>query len=292
MMKNRLVYLSLALATLTLILILVLITRWRSQAAFGVAEIVVTFAIGILGNVLATGWFIWMFQKDDAREMEDLSTTTKNINRICEFLYKRGIWVAKKRDQLDNGFYEKHYEAATKVDILGIANKGFMRNFYPGYPKEEFSLKHVKKQPLFKKLQSTPHFEVTVLYLDPESEYAKSRNNERENSETIQDLMDIGEALKKIRTAAKELPLSGRLEFMMFKENPHYSIFLAQQDDDESSVMVVGLLPKNMSGDDCPSVVIHQNPDHKRLFTSYQHHLQEIKRASTTVLRWDKNGIT
>lgn len=201
--------------------------------------------------------------------------------------------MVKKREELDNAFYEKHYEAATKVNILGIANKGFMRNFYPGYPTAKFNLEHLEKQLLFKKLKNTPHFEVSVLFLNQASTYAKSRNKERENSQTITDLDAIDKALEKIRSVANELPaLRGRLEFMTFKENPHYSIFLAEGDEDnESSVMVVGLLPKNMSGDDCPSVIIHQNSDHKRLFTSYQHHLQEIKRISTTVLVWDKNGI-
>lgn len=82
MTKNRLVYLSIALAILTCILIVLLLKQWQTQSAFGFAEIVLTFAIGIMGNVLAAGWFIWMFQKDDVRKMEELLATTKNINRI------------------------------------------------------------------------------------------------------------------------------------------------------------------------------------------------------------------
>jgi hypothetical protein len=317
MTKKRLLYLSVGLGALVLILLLVLILRWESRAAFSFVEILVTFTIGLLGNVLAAGWFIWLFQKDDLYRMDHLMTTTDKINdtsdkikdtthrindttdRIkdtCQFLYQRGIWVANKRVQLNNSFYEQHYQSSTKVDILGIANKGFMRSFYSGYVNKDFDLDKALIQPLFVELQKTPGFLVTVLFLDPDSAYAKERNKEYGNKRTIQDLEEIRNALTKIgnayRSESENWRLKGRIEFMMFKENPNYSLFQARSaDDSEKSVMVVGLLPKNMSGDDCPSVIMHQNADHRSLFASYAHHLEELKRSSETVLSWDAHGV-
>ena len=194
-----LIYITLITLTLIVIgLIGFLINRLKvDDAVLGLVEVLVTIAIGLLSNVVAAGWFILLFQRHDASRMEFLATTVKNIDTTCQILYKRGIWVANKRADLNNAFYEKHYNTAHKVYILGIANKGFMRNFFPKYVENDFTLDTVKEQPLFKRLKSTPGFWVTVLFLDPDSPYARTRNLERDNSRTIQDLREIVSAWRK-----------------------------------------------------------------------------------------------
>jgi hypothetical protein len=292
--RNRLIWISIGLAVLVLLLSWFLIARLQERAVFGVLEVLVTFAIGLLGNVLATGWFVSMFQRDDRLLLAE-------IHHTCQVLYQRGIWVAK-RALLENDFYEKHYSNAMKVDVLGIANKGFMRNFYPEYLDHDFKLnKATLAKPLFKRLKTTSGFLVTVLFLDPNSQYAKDRNGEPGNERTIEDLIEIVKALEKIRSAyeneesdkRKIWKLKGSLEFKMFDKHPQTSIFQARRDDfTEKSIMVVGLLPKNMSGDQCPSVIIPRDRENEQLFDSYAYHLEEIKKTSKTFLCWDDRGLT
>src|ERR1041384_758285 len=298
--RQLLILVCLVVAVALLLLISFLINRWNRQAVFGLLELLVTFAIGLLGNVLAAGLFILMFERNDV--LEDLRKKIDNVDFTCQFLYQRGIWVATKRVLLENSFYETHYRNAVTIDILGIANKGFMENLYPQYVDHEFELNDsLFNKPLFKRLQATPGFSVTVLFLDPSSKYARDRNREQDNGQTIEDLEKIASALNKIRKAHDNenlenkdaWKLKGSLEFKMFRENPHTSIFRTRREDHpEKSIMVVGLLPKNMTGDQCPSVIIHRDPDHIDLFDSYSHHLQEIRRASQTFLCWDHRGIT
>ena len=298
--KRQLIWVCLVLAVVLLLLIGFLISQWNRQAVFGLLELLVTFAIGLLGNVLAAGLFILMFERNDL--LEDIRKKIDNVDFTCQVLYQRGIWVVTKRVLLENSFYETHYSNAVTIDILGIANKGFMENLYPGYANHEFELNDsLFNKPLFKRLQATSGFFVTVLFLDPSSKYAKDRNREPDNGRTIQDLEKIVDALNNIRRAYENEKLEnkdawkvkGSLEFKMFRENPHTSIFRTRREDDpEKSIMVVGLLPKNMTGDQCPSVIIHRDPDHIDLFDSYSHHLQEIRRASQTFLCWDHRGIT
>jgi hypothetical protein len=292
--RNRLIIISITLSVVVVMLGAFLVQRSNQGTAFGFLELFMTFAIGVLGNVLAASWFIWMFQHNDSSRLDE-------IYRFCQVFYQRGIWVYPKRGRLKNSYYEEKYSNALEVDILGIANKGFMKSFYSGYAEEDFNLNKVVDKLLFKKLQTIESFRVTVLFLDPKSSYAKIRNRESDNRRTIEELNQIVEALTKIQEAYErdKAPgkngwrLKGSLEFKMFKDNPHTSIFhVASQENKEKSIMVIGLLPENRSGDDSPSVVFHQQGDYADLFESYLYHLHEIEKKSELFLRWDEQGIT
>ena len=85
--------------------------------------------------------------------------------------------------------------------------------------------------------------------------------------------------------------LKGRIEFRSLDEIPENSISLFQDTyKSDRTVMVVGLLPKDLSGEKCPSIIIHRNREHMRLVDSFEERLKQIRNRSSLVLEWDCDG--
>ena len=213
--------------------------------------------------------------------------------------------IRKERPLEENEQYEEHYRRADRIEIVGIACKGFLQSLYPSCygmrdllaevkgdrKSSEDRLTELGKTALFRNIRER-ELHVVVFMANPFSDFVRIRAKEENNPMCRNDILNgidlLGLMAKDLNAAQSKAKwrIRGSFNVFLYQDNPYISVFCAWYKERKRHYLAAGFLFQNRRGYKTPQVIVRGNSP---LVQAVSDQLVFFQRTNTThtLFNWD-----
>jgi hypothetical protein len=202
--------------------------------------------------------------------------------------------VTPIRKSLSNSFFELYYPHADSVQISGIALTKVIE--YICETKSKLGRESLDKHHLLQNMRERQVI-VRLLLLNPDSEYAKERQQSENNPALQDDIYRSIQALKGLKEYLENLHpkdriVEGRLDVRMTDEKLPCTLFYIEPTKPRShGTMYLGLLFPYIRGDESPLLYLRNSGHQRRLYQNCDTHFQLLFNSAIPVFQWHSDRV-